>query len=72
MVNVADFLAGVDMDQDDHSSLFSLRFPQCVVLLEVNSLTQCRLIACIMPIRANIIGPLFSAASVTQCAAART
>jgi hypothetical protein len=30
-------------------------------------LFRCRLIACIMPIRAKIIGPSFSAASVTQC-----
>jgi hypothetical protein len=50
-----------------HRSLLSFCFPQCVVLREVlDSLTPCRLIACIMPISAKIIGPLFSAACVTQ------
>jgi hypothetical protein len=47
------------------------RFTQRLGLREVsNSLTRCRLMACIMPIFANIIGPLFSAAWVTQWAAA--
>jgi hypothetical protein len=43
--------------------------PQCVVLLEVNSLTRCRLMACIMPMRAKLIGPPFSAASITHAVA---
>jgi hypothetical protein len=70
MVGIADLFAGVDVDQDGHWSLFNFRFPQCGLLrFGSNSSSLRRLIACNMPIRANIMGPPFSAASVTQCAA---
>lgn len=58
------------IDQEGHSSLFNFCFPQYVVLRELDSLTSCQRIACIMPIRAGIIVPLFCAVKV-QLAPAR-
>jgi hypothetical protein len=49
MVDVADLGAGVDLDQDCHWSLLSLRFPQCALLRFGSSSTGlCRLIALIL------------------------
>ena len=56
-----------------YSSLLHFRFPQWCGLRDVsNSRTRCRLIAFIRPMRAEVIWPLFSAASVTMRAAAWT
>ena len=55
-----------------HSSLFSFRFPQCVSLRDgLNSRATCRFKPRMKPMRANIVGPPFSAtrirASMTAC-----
>jgi hypothetical protein len=59
--------------RDRHCSRASFALSSMRLLrLGANFTGLCRLIAFIMPIRANCIGPSFSAASVTQRAAVRT
>jgi hypothetical protein len=56
-VRVANLLAGSAINPDGHSSLLSFHFPQWCGFRDVsNWRTRCRLMACIMPVRAKIIG----------------
>jgi hypothetical protein len=61
-----------DQNARGHRSLASLRFPQCGLLrFGSNSTGLCRLIACIMSIRASIVGPPRSAININAFIAAR-
>src|SRR5450631_2701753 len=72
VVDVANLLAGVDVNPNGcHWSLLSFRFPQCVSLRdESNSRSMFRFKALMIPMRAIMAGPFFSATRIRHSIAA--
>jgi hypothetical protein len=59
MIRIPDRLAGIDIDQDCHWSLFSLRCPQlCSLRVGSNTRATWRFKALMKPMRANMVEPL--------------
>jgi len=71
VVGVANLLAGIDVDQHRHWSLFSFRLPQWVSLRSgLNTRSTRRFNAFMTAIRAIIVGPLRAtsiSASIAAC-----
>src|SRR4030081_605340 len=71
MVDVANFLAGIDIDPNRcHWSLLSFRFPQCKSLRSVKNRSILRFKARSTPMRECITGPRRSAAMISASTAA--